>query len=423
MDSYNDEYSAIKIAAILTAQLKCPITHGLMVDPVIAEDGHTYERTAIEKWLKRNTNSPLNPSKSIKSNSLVTIRTIQKFIQTLMESGVVDEKFVAAKKSSKNGKEDSTVKISTDDMTELFICPITHGLMVDPVTAEDGHTYERSAIENWLQRKTSSPLDPSKTIQAQDLIVARIVQHTIQTLIESGTVDRKLSDDWKEKRREMDLEKAHKIFEEGCILDAAKLGLPRAQGEVAGWYLKGSHGMAINYDKCFDWASKAVDGNDSLGQHYLGSLFKKGLGREKDLSMAILCYENVAKQGFTASMWNLGMLYENEGCKLDHEFLRKAAKWYKKAADAGHVNAMMKIGKFYYYGKGVTKNLKTARDWFEKVSKEDVCQFKAEFWLGKMMMKGEGGFEDRVKGFTLINSSASKGYPYAQEWIEKVLKI
>jgi len=38
--------------------LICPITQELMNDPVIAADGHTYERVAIERWLKMNTTSP-----------------------------------------------------------------------------------------------------------------------------------------------------------------------------------------------------------------------------------------------------------------------------------------------------------------------------------------------------------------------------
>ena len=31
-----------------------------------------------------------------------------------------------------------------------FLCPITLELMTDPVLAEDGHTYERSAITDWF---------------------------------------------------------------------------------------------------------------------------------------------------------------------------------------------------------------------------------------------------------------------------------
>jgi hypothetical protein len=50
-------------------QLTCPISHELFVDPVFcAGDGQTYERSAIERWIKNKKTSPLNnlPLKSTK---------------------------------------------------------------------------------------------------------------------------------------------------------------------------------------------------------------------------------------------------------------------------------------------------------------------------------------------------------------------
>jgi hypothetical protein len=40
-------------------RLVCPITFELMKDPVIASDGHTYERCAIEQWFERARTSPV----------------------------------------------------------------------------------------------------------------------------------------------------------------------------------------------------------------------------------------------------------------------------------------------------------------------------------------------------------------------------
>ena len=37
----------------------CSITHEVMSDPVMAADGHAYERTAIERWLATKSTSPL----------------------------------------------------------------------------------------------------------------------------------------------------------------------------------------------------------------------------------------------------------------------------------------------------------------------------------------------------------------------------
>ena len=41
---------------------------------------------------------------------------------------------------------------------EEIVCPITHEIMLDPVVAADAHTYERKAIETWLQQKKTSPM-------------------------------------------------------------------------------------------------------------------------------------------------------------------------------------------------------------------------------------------------------------------------
>ena len=39
-------------------QYLCPITQAVMQDPVTTADGHTYERSAIERWLRTHDTSP-----------------------------------------------------------------------------------------------------------------------------------------------------------------------------------------------------------------------------------------------------------------------------------------------------------------------------------------------------------------------------
>ena len=43
----------------LPADFVCPITTEVMSDPVMAADGQSYERTAIERWLATKSTSPL----------------------------------------------------------------------------------------------------------------------------------------------------------------------------------------------------------------------------------------------------------------------------------------------------------------------------------------------------------------------------
>ena len=63
--------------------------------------------------------------------------------------------------------------INLDLNIELFICPLTNQIFNDPVIAEDGQLYERSAIEQWFSENKISPL-------------SRKVIHT--TLVESYTI-------------------------------------------------------------------------------------------------------------------------------------------------------------------------------------------------------------------------------------------
>lgn len=55
-NEHSSSYSLIKIAMDISC---CPITLCAINDPVVAADGHTYDRSAIEDWMSRNATSPL----------------------------------------------------------------------------------------------------------------------------------------------------------------------------------------------------------------------------------------------------------------------------------------------------------------------------------------------------------------------------
>ncbi len=65
----------------LLEHLLCPISLEIMKEPVIAEDGITYEKAGIELWFKSNNTSPMNgmllQSKTLKPN--FTLKTIIEF--------------------------------------------------------------------------------------------------------------------------------------------------------------------------------------------------------------------------------------------------------------------------------------------------------------------------------------------------------
>ena len=55
-----------------------------MVDPVVAEDGNTYERVEILKWIAKNGVSPLDPGLPLDASQLTSIRAMQQQIEDLV---------------------------------------------------------------------------------------------------------------------------------------------------------------------------------------------------------------------------------------------------------------------------------------------------------------------------------------------------
>ena len=93
------EYSrrAAKQAQLLAArgppphEYTCPITATLMRDPVLAHDGHTYEKEAIERWFATHplpgTRSPMT-NEELLSHDLLPNVALRKLIADFKQRGV-----------------------------------------------------------------------------------------------------------------------------------------------------------------------------------------------------------------------------------------------------------------------------------------------------------------------------------------------
>ncbi|ESQ34718.1 hypothetical protein EUTSA_v10006866mg [Eutrema salsugineum] len=69
-----------------------------------------------------------------------------------------------------NESDDSShFERGVDHIYEAFICPLTKQVMHDPVTLENGRTFEREAIEKWFMECRDSGRPPSCPITSQEL--------------------------------------------------------------------------------------------------------------------------------------------------------------------------------------------------------------------------------------------------------------
>lgn len=155
----------------------CPLTHELLEDPVVTPDGDSYERHAITE------------RGDIPGDKLYTNRALKQLIDEQIElSG--DSLRAGLKRFDRTVRttfnhllEKSALPTTTErehhPLPEAYYCSITFNLMHDPVLDPDGHTYERVAIENWIQVNGKSP-STRMPLTIQDLYENR----AISTLLE-----------------------------------------------------------------------------------------------------------------------------------------------------------------------------------------------------------------------------------------------
>jgi len=63
-----------------------------------------------------------------------------------------------------------------EEIPEEFICPVTQDIMTDPVIAQDGHTYERKNITEWVSKHGTSPI--TREHLSKDIIIPNRVLKT-----------------------------------------------------------------------------------------------------------------------------------------------------------------------------------------------------------------------------------------------------
>ena len=161
--------------------MRCPLTGEIMNEPVVASDGRTHERAAIETVIKDRANQTISNEAwlshvpDLSSNHLyknmLTTETINIFTDSIRvndssASGPVLRRMLSRRYSCDEQGMANTVQYKIPvDAKPMFQynmkCPILMTLMEDPVIASDGYTYERHAIEAWIKSVNDIARSPS----------------------------------------------------------------------------------------------------------------------------------------------------------------------------------------------------------------------------------------------------------------------
>ena len=157
-------------------------------------------------------------------------------------------------------------------------------------------------------------------------------------------------------------------------------GNPRAaQLEATMWAMRSCDAMGLN-----DQAA----GGDAGARLALGLLLQAGIGCEMNQALAVNHFRAAAMAGDAVAMNCLAGAVE-EGLAQVDEPDATAADWYRKAAEAGVVQAQSNYGLALMQGRGVPRDEKAAVDWFVRAA--DQGDPDVQNWLGLCYQDGRCG--------------------------------
>jgi hypothetical protein len=123
-----------------------------------------------------NVNIDVNILHKNKSKEIEDVREVYEKI--LMND--LDEEKLKLRQSLKEMK-----KLFGNQIPEELLCPITGEIFVDPVMTSDGHTYERRAIESWLEKHRTSPAT-NLNLDNKNLIPNMIIKQLVRNYYEEN---------------------------------------------------------------------------------------------------------------------------------------------------------------------------------------------------------------------------------------------
>ncbi|CAB9516582.1 Sel1 domain protein repeat-containing protein [Seminavis robusta] len=228
-----------------------------------------------------------------------------------------------------------TKKSPADDL----LCPITLELPWDPVTAEDGRVYERSAIQSHINHNRGcallrSPMTNEK--MGTRLLPAPQHRSLIETLIETGAIEGDLVIKWEQAAKDK------KAAEE--LLRKANDGDPQAMEQAAINYELGEASFPLDWKQAFRWYKEAHLLGHVPARANLGACLCDGVGVNKNAKLGLVYLSMAATEGSDYAAYIMGMCFSNGKYGLSKD-RQESIFWLNKClspCDHEHMTDAMK---------------------------------------------------------------------------------
>lgn len=234
-----------------------------------------------------------------------------------------------------------------------------------------------------------------------------------------------------------------KILAEGSLLverdmPAARDWLRKAaeQGHADAWialgelYAGGVEGSPQDKAKTADWLRKAAgEGNDkaqaalkALEEDMAGDALSEteqlarayacleGKGLPKDMDAAARWFRKAAAKGNVDAQWRIAALIQSYD--VAEQSRREAENWLRKAAEQGNAEAQCSLGAMLFKGEGMPEDKAQAAEWFRKAAEQGHAL--AQNNLGLVYDAGEGVAQDKAQAREWFRKAAEQGLEDAQ---------
>lgn len=185
----------------------------------------------------------------------------------------------------------------------------------------------------------------------------------------------------------------------------------------------GTIASRIKPDTSLTPEAKAIEQQAFAGvpeaQHDLAAIYTAGQGGVKqDYKRAAFWFKEAANQGIANARYNLGVLY-HQGLGVQPD-IKEAIRWYKSAAELGHPEAQYNLGIAYIEGIGVGYDPQLAANNFESAAKQGIVE--AAYNLGLIYENGLLGQAQPDQALHWYKTAADQGSPEAKEALEQLAK-
>ena len=225
--------------------------------------------------------------------------------------------------------DNKRLRLTLDSVADEYLCPITLELPYDPVMAEDGNVYERSAAERHISETSSSGRGELRSPVTQRrmgprLVPSRQARNAIEKLVRSGVINGEKARLWTEREGEGRFVEDLRVKSES--------GDEEAMYRLAICHYSGQRGVKQDSAIAYSWWIRSSDLGHVKSMGMAGYMLVEGIGTEPCKSYGMALLGTAAGMGSETAAFFLGLWHHGGEYGLP-EIECRARYWLQRVSN------------------------------------------------------------------------------------------